>query len=99
MGNQIIDAVTAQALYADACHDHALAGWVVIRDQPEPGAFVARLVTDAPTPYILRADTLAGCTPSCHLAWCVPSARPRIRRIWWKSGLPRSAARPGRLAG
>jgi hypothetical protein len=49
-----------QALYVDACREHALAGWVVIRDQPEPGAFVARLVTDAPIPYILRADTLAG---------------------------------------
>ena len=60
MSDQIIDAVTAQALHADACRDHPVVGWVVMRDQPEPGAFVARLVTDAPTPYILRADTLAG---------------------------------------
>ena len=35
-------------------------GWVAMRDQPEPGTFIARrLVTDAPTCYVLRADSLA----------------------------------------
>jgi hypothetical protein len=59
MSDQIIDAVTAQALHADACSDHPVVGWVVMRDQPEPGAFIARLVTDAPTSYVLWADNLA----------------------------------------
>jgi hypothetical protein len=36
MSDQIIDAVTAQALHADACRDHPIMGWVVMRDQPEP---------------------------------------------------------------
>jgi hypothetical protein len=37
MSDQIIDAATAQALHADACRDHPIVGWVVMRDQPEPG--------------------------------------------------------------
>jgi hypothetical protein len=35
-----------------------LAAWIIVRDQPKPGAFTARLVTSAPTPYVLVADTL-----------------------------------------
>jgi hypothetical protein len=35
-------------------------GWVVMQDAPEyPDKFIARLVTDAPSPYLLIADTLA----------------------------------------
>ncbi len=60
MSDQIIDAVTAQGLHADACRHHPVVGWVVMRDQPAPGAFIARLVTDVPTPYVLLADILAG---------------------------------------
>ena len=59
MSDQIIDAVTAQALHADTCRDHPIVGWVVMRDQPEPDTYIARLVTDAPTSYVLRADSLA----------------------------------------
>lgn len=59
ISDQIIDAVAAQALHADACRDHPVVGWVVMRDQPAPGAFIARLVTDTPTPYVLLASTLA----------------------------------------
>ena len=59
--DQIIDATTAQALHADACRDHPVVGWVVMRDQPEPGMFIAHLVTDAPTSYVLRLDR-------CHSA-------------------------------
>jgi hypothetical protein len=59
MSNQIIDTVTARALHADACRNHPVAGWVVMRDQPKPGTFIARLVTDAPTCYVLWADNLA----------------------------------------
>ena len=59
LSDQVINAVTAQALHADACRNHPVVGWVVMRDQPQPGRFIARLVTDAPTPYVLPADTLA----------------------------------------
>jgi hypothetical protein len=59
--DQIIDAVMARALQADAVRTRPLLAWIVMLDQPEyPGEFVARLVTDGPTPYVLLADTLAG---------------------------------------
>ena len=59
--DQIIDAVMARALQADAIRTHPLLAWVVTRDEDtQPGAFMARLVTGAPTPYVLLADTLAG---------------------------------------
>jgi len=49
-----------RALHADACRGHALVGRVVMQDSPEyPDRVVARLVTEAPTPYALVADTLA----------------------------------------
>jgi hypothetical protein len=59
MPDQIIDRATAEGLQADARRDRLLVGWVVVRDQPGPGQFTARLVTEAPTVYVLRADTLA----------------------------------------
>ena len=60
MSNQIIDAVMARGRHADACRVHGLVGWVVMQDAPEyPDKFIARLVTDAPSPYLLIADTLA----------------------------------------
>ena len=59
--DQIIDAVMALALQADAIRTHPLMAWIVMHDDATwPGAFVARLVTDAATPYVLLADTLAG---------------------------------------
>ncbi len=58
--DQVVNATAARALLADVCRNHAVAGWVVMRDQPQPGAFTARLVTSAPTPYVLTADSLAG---------------------------------------
>jgi hypothetical protein len=60
MAYQIIDAVMARAIQADAARAHPLFAWIVMRDLPEyPGALVARLVTDAPTVYILLGHTLA----------------------------------------
>jgi hypothetical protein len=57
--DQIIDATMASRVYADACRRHATAGWIVMRDLPEyADQFVARLVTDTPSPYLLIADTL-----------------------------------------
>ncbi len=58
MPDQIIDAVMACALQADAMRTHPLVGWIVMRGQPDdPDAVIARLVTDAATSYVLRADT------------------------------------------
>src|SRR6478735_2877855 len=58
--DQIIDAVMARALQADAVRTLPLLAWIVTRDQPEyPGEFVARLVTNAPTPYVLIARSLS----------------------------------------
>lgn len=57
--NQVVDREKAYALSADACRDHALAGWIVMRDQPQPGAFMARFIAGQPTPYVLVAETLA----------------------------------------
>jgi hypothetical protein len=38
-----------------------LLAWIVLQDETTyPGQFVARLLTDAPTPYVLLADTLGG---------------------------------------
>jgi hypothetical protein len=60
MPDQIIDAVMARAIQADAVRLHPLVGWIVMRDLPDyPDEFVARLVTDALTSYVLVADTLA----------------------------------------
>jgi hypothetical protein len=53
-----------------ACGDHAVAGWVVMRDQPKPRSFIARLVTDAPTSYVLWADNLAGIQAQLPSVWC-----------------------------
>jgi len=61
MSDQIIDAMMAQSIHADAVRTHPLAAWVIVRDQIDyPGDLVARLVTDDLTPYVLLADTLAG---------------------------------------
>jgi hypothetical protein len=60
MSDQIIDAVMAQGIQADAVRLHPLVGWVVMRDQPDyPDEMIARLVTDIPKPYILLGHTLA----------------------------------------
>ena len=56
--DQVIDHATVLALQADVRRDHAIAGWVVQRNQPKPGMFTARLVATMPTSYVLTADTL-----------------------------------------
>ena len=61
MPDQVIDAVMAHALHADACRDHALVAWVVMRDAPVyPDQFIARMATKQLSPYVLAAETLAG---------------------------------------
>ena len=32
--DQIVDAIMARALHADACRDHALVAWIVLWDLP-----------------------------------------------------------------
>jgi hypothetical protein len=60
MSNQIIDALMARAIHADAARTHPLVGWIVMLDQPGyPDEMIARLLTDNPTPYVLRGHTLA----------------------------------------
>jgi hypothetical protein len=60
MSDQIIDALMARAIHADAARTHPLVGWIVMQDQPDyAGEMIARLVTDTPTPYVLRGHTLA----------------------------------------
>ena len=56
--DQLIDTEAAAALSIDVSRNHSLAGWIIVRDQPRPGEFTARLVTATPTPYVLRAETL-----------------------------------------
>lgn len=87
MSDQIVNCMTARGLQLDARRDHAIAGWVVMRDQPRPGAFVARLVTDAPTPYVLLADTLAGIRaqlpPGLVRLGRQPAEPPDLVEIWF----------------
>ena len=60
MADQVVDAAMGRTLHADACRAHPLVGWIVMRDLPEyPEKVIARLVTEAPSPYVLIADTLA----------------------------------------
>ena len=60
MPDEIIDVAVARKVHADACRRHKLVGWLVMKDMPDyPGKLIARLATDAPSVYVLVADTLA----------------------------------------
>jgi hypothetical protein len=86
--DQVIDATMARALHTDACRDHAVVGWVVMRDPPEyPDKVTARLVTGTPTPYVLVADTLAEIhaqlPPRLARAGRQPADPPEVVEIWF----------------
>jgi hypothetical protein len=88
MPYQIIDAVMARSLQDDAACDHPLFAWIIMQNLPEfPGAFVARLVTDAPTPYILLGHTLAEVQvqlpPSLVRSERQPSDPPAVVEAWF----------------
>jgi hypothetical protein len=88
MAYQIIDAVMARAIQADAARAHPLFAWIIMRDLPEyPAAFVARLVTNAPTPYILIGHTLAVIHAQLpHGLECSdrqPSDPPVVVEVWF----------------
>jgi hypothetical protein len=53
--DEIIDAVLARGIHADACRRFPLVGWVVMNKPPK---LIARLLTGTPSPYVLEADTL-----------------------------------------
>ena len=60
MQDEIIDAVLARGIHADACRRHALVAWIVMRGAPGyPDKFIARLATGSPSPYLLLADTMS----------------------------------------
>jgi hypothetical protein len=61
MTDKIIDAAAAQGLHAYAVREQPLVGWAVMKGVSDyPDEFIARLMTNGPTPYVLLADTLAG---------------------------------------
>jgi hypothetical protein len=87
MSDQIIDAVMAQGIHADAVRVHPLSVWIILRDTVDyPGELVARLVTDTLTPYVLRAGTLAEIRaqlpPSLKRAERQPSDPPEVVEVW-----------------
>jgi hypothetical protein len=88
--DQVVDAVMAHALQVDAIRTHPLMAWIVTRDEATwPGAFLARLVTDAATPYVLLADTLAGLRdqlpPGLTRTDRQPADLPEIVEVWCPS--------------
>ena len=88
MSDQIIDALMACAIHADAARTHPLVGWIVMRDQPDyPDEMIARLVTDAPTPYVLRGHTLAEVQaqlpPGLERTERQPSDPPEVVEVWF----------------
>jgi hypothetical protein len=88
MHDEIIDAVLARGLHADACRRHPLVGWIVMKDPPGyPSKFSARLVTDAPSPYVLVADTLgeiyAMLPPMLERSARSPDDLPEVVEIWF----------------
>jgi len=91
MPDQIIEAAMAQGLYADACRAHPMVGWVVMQDLPEyPDKFIARLVTETPTPYLLIADTLADLHAQLPLSATVrmdraPADPPEVVEVWFSN--------------
>jgi hypothetical protein len=102
--DQIIDAVMALALQADAIRTHPLMAWIVMHDNATgSGALVARLVTDAATPYVLLADTLARLheqlPPGLTRTDRQPTDSPEIVEVWFASDSDRarvSFVPPGR---
>jgi hypothetical protein len=89
MSDQSIDALMARAIQADAVRAHPLVGWIVMRDLPEyPGAFVARLVIDAPTSW--SGTHWPRSTPVCRMVWSAPIVSRQTRRTWRRCGFQHS---------
>jgi hypothetical protein len=89
--DQIIDAAMARALQKDAIRTYPLLAWIVMRDEAHSGEFVARLVTDAPTPYVLLADSLGGLEAQFPTDLVRSDRRPvdppEVLAIWFPGGV------------
>ena len=69
---------------------HPLLAWVVTRNEAaHPGQYVARLVTDAITPYVLLADTLGELHAKLPPGLVRSDHQPSDPGIVWKSGFRR----------
>jgi hypothetical protein len=65
--DQIIDVDLARGLQADAARQTDLLAWIVTLAPHEHRMRVmARLVTSAPTPYVLLADSLGELSDALH---------------------------------
>jgi hypothetical protein len=88
MSDQIIDALMARSIHADAARTRPLVGWIEMRDQPDyPAEIIARPVTDAPTAYVLRGHTLAEVQaklpPGLERTERQPADPPEAVEIWF----------------
>ena len=86
--DQIIDAVMARSIQADAARTHPLLAWVVTQDEGTyHGHFVGPLLTNAPTPYVLLAGTLgelhAQLPPGVMWSDRQPADPPEVVEIWF----------------
>jgi hypothetical protein len=69
------------------CRDHSVA-WAVLWDLPAyPDRFAARLATNAPSPYLLLANTLAGIRemlpPDMVRSERMPADPPQVVELWF----------------
>jgi hypothetical protein len=86
--DQIVDEMMARYIQADAARKYPLLAWIVMQDEaPYPGQFLARLVTDTPTPYVLLADTLGGLQaqlpPRLARSDRQPADPPEVVEVWF----------------
>ena len=86
--DQIIDPTMARSIQADAARKHPLVAWVVTRDEGTyHGHFVARLVTEAPTSYVLVGRTLgevhAQLPPGLKWSDRAPADPPEVPEVWF----------------
>jgi hypothetical protein len=88
MQDQIIGETMARSIQAAAERKHPLLAWVITQDEGTyHGQFVARLLTNAPTPYVLLADTLgelhAQLPPGTRWSDRGPADPPEVVAIWF----------------
>ncbi len=86
--DQIISATMALSIQKDAARKHPLVAWVVTRDEGTYyGQFVARLLTDAPTPYVLLGRTLGELHAQLPFGsrWSdrQPADPPEVVEVWF----------------
>ena len=88
MSDQIIDAVQARSVQANAAKANIQFGWIIQHDPPEhPGKYVARFATAHPTIYVMQADTLAELQAMLPLGLVrslrQPADPPEVVEIWF----------------